>query len=357
MFTKALVGFVTIAATGCAATTEDAGDSTEAAQTAAAAPFGVAAAPIMGKTNWSDWKFGCDPKNPAAKCAVEVTGVGTNPPGLGPLLPLRDHQTAFAALATGGWPKPVRCLDAERFVKGNATATSNPADLCYVVYSSDGVVDAAGFWGVGVTLYRLDQSGQGLATNYKDPKGLLKPDTTQGATVNRPLDEAKATAAMVALKGKFSGVRDSERNDCLKNPRAVQWLDIQAHYYCMLPKDSVRTCYSEELVKSRAAGSKTPAQDAYTTCFSKAQPGTDAKWVDDNQKATFQTIMFTQQAYKDPAGKVVGMDFNIESENRAIDNFYTAVKAPRPDRLVDSYPRQADQPRYAAIRDIQGKRP
>jgi hypothetical protein len=350
MFSKALVGFVTVAATGCAATTEDAGDSTEAAQTAVAAPFGVAGAPIIGKTNWSDWKFGCDPKNPAAKCAVEVMGVGQNPPKLGPLNFLPDHRTAFAA------PKPVSCADAELFATGKAT--SNPGELCYVVYSSDGVSDASGFWGVGVTLYRLDKAGQGLALKYKDPKGLLKPDTTKKATVNRPLDEAKVTAALLALKGKFSGVTDSQRNDCLKNPRAVQWLDIQAHYYCMLPKDSVRTCYSQELVKSRAAGSKTPAQDAYTTCFSMAQAGTDAKWVDDNQKAMFQYIMFTQQASKDPAtGKVVGMDFNIESENRAIDNFYTSVKAPRPDRLVDAYPRQGDQPRYAAIRDIQGKRP
>ncbi len=171
--------------------------------------------------------------------------------------------------------------------------------------------------------------------------------------VNVTIDPAVADA-MKAAQAQFNAPADQE-NDCLKNARASSWLDIQAHYYCQLPYDAVRMCYSTKLVEGASSAdprvNAMAAVNAYNTCFSPPASGApdqrtpQAKWIHENQEAVFKYIMFTKQGM---------FDFELGSENAAINKFYKDTNATRPRRITDTFPAWlANQPRYDAIRTQQ----
>jgi hypothetical protein len=181
-----------------------------------------------------------------------------------------------------------------------------------------------------------------------------------------------------AVRNKF-GVSESYSNSCLMNARAWQWTDLASHYYCQLPYDTARTCYSSNLVIGRqqaliklakAAGG-TPAtadvvkatfgamMSAFDTCFVKGEKGASPqgagadvlKWFSDpTNAAAFKYAMFTVQFVR---------DFNVTSENEIINKFYTEAKIPRRRRATDVWPEMGasewplGQPRYALIRGVQ----
>lgn len=159
-----------------------------------------------------------------------------------------------------------------------------------------------------------------------------------------------------------------ERNSCLRNARANGWIDIQAHYYCILPYEPHRKCYStglvtktEALKKARETGAvqitdlqyaakvREFMEESLTACRSK--PG--FKDFSDDQINIFKYVMFTISGV---------MDFNVEAENALINDFYAEIKAidsqtpSRPTRITDTVPWKPEQKRYADIRATQAPR-
>lgn len=181
-----------------------------------------------------------------------------------------------------------------------------------------------------------------------------------------------------ALRNQFL-VQESYTNSCLMNARAWQWTDLASHYYCQLPYDSARTCYSSNLVVNRnqallrlakAAGGVPATADvvkatygamaaAFDTCFVKGEKGASpqpagadvVKWFSNpTNAAAFKYAMFTVQFVR---------DFNINSENEVINKFYNEAGLKRPRRATDVWPDMSasewplGQPRYALIRSVQ----
>ena len=145
--------------------------------------------------------------------------------------------------------------------------------------------------------------------------------------MNLTIDADKVLEAMKAVQQEFK-IDAPTRNDCLKNARAGGWLDIQAHYYCLLPYGSLRTCYSQKLVDTRKP------DVAYGACIENGSA--EGKWVHTTQGHVFKYIMFTQQG---------AADFNLESENEPINDFYKSLGVERPRRALDTFPKWLpDQP-------------
>jgi hypothetical protein len=173
---------------------------------------------------------------------------------------------------------------------------------------------------------------------------------------------------------------NQERNTCLRNGRAYEWLDLQSHFYCILPY-KVRQCYSGKLVEGTATihQQPTPAaklgmlvgamNKAHKDCFVTGP----FKWENDfsAQDAVeidkaFQHVMFVKQGV---------MDFSLLHEQQIINKFYgdpevqqggglpslcsnkkTTANCVRPPRLLDPAPWTSSQQRYVEIRSMQTAR-
>lgn len=258
-----------------------------------------------------------------------------------------------------GWftNTPWKCVDAEKFAFDKVESTDRD-QLCHIE------INPTGGLGFSAVVIGLDANGQGLRSWVGSPGarpapvngGAVQP-VTQGPprTVNVTMDAATVKTAMVALKQQFgttgyNKVSNEVRNDCLKNARTsvAGWLDIQSHYYCLLPYSQVRECYSTKLVEEATAGGQRAAiapVTAYNACIAAPNATPEAKWLHANQEAVFKYVMFTRQG----AG-----DFALESENEAINGYYQAINETRPRRVNDTFPAWLpDQPRYEAIRKLQ----
>ncbi|MEZ4743684.1 MAG: hypothetical protein R3B45_14775 [Bdellovibrionota bacterium] len=177
--------------------------------------------------------------------------------------------------------------------------------------------------------------------------------------INSKIDP-KLLAIMEGLHKKFilSDSDKAERNTCLKNGRANGWLDLQAHFYCMLPYGSLRVCYSTGLVENTAALRTTPGLTSqqkvgimvqafwksYLNCFGDGRPYESS--LSDDEKNAFRYVMFTKQKL---------MDFNIDDEQSLINEFYKNIGGDeRPRRVIDVYPKWSlNQQRYIDIRKAQ----
>jgi len=358
---------VAIASAACTASTAadddaalGAGGATGSAATAqpASAPIGIPSAPAMGERKFTSRgqilaitgrKDPTGAALPDLEYRVSPAGANTSIEGdkFGPALePIPGQGAGWQTSATGKWA----CVKAQEFALGKATLT-DATQKCHVE------VNPTGDQGFSITLIGLDSKGQGI-TAYTSPAGArvfaagLSAVVSIGPikSVNVNLDEAAVLQAMKDVKARFSTVPNTARNDCLKNARASGWLDIQAHYYCLLPYATVRNCYSRKLIESAssidASVRAKAAAIAYETCFDpKNKPSTDAAWIHANQQAVFKYIMFTKQGV---------VDFNVDSENKVINGYYSFIKESRPRRANDTYPTWLpNQPRYDRIRELQ----
>jgi hypothetical protein len=220
----------------------------------------------------------------------------------------------------------------------------------------------------------VDDANKAFLATYSGPSTVASP-LLPFQQINAKIDAA-VKDEMVRLHKKFqmssSGSPDTnahkERNSCLRNARANGWLDVQAHYYCILPYEPHRKCYSTELVtktdglkKARESGQVQITDIQYAMkvrefmdeSLSACRNKNGFKDFTDDQIAVFKYVMFT-------IGGV--MDFNIEAENELINSFYADIKATdtqtpeRPTRILDPMTWRADQKRYADTRSIQAPR-
>lgn len=219
----------------------------------------------------------------------------------------------------------------------------------------------------------VDDANKTFLATYSGPSTVASP-LLPFQQINSKIDPA-VKDEMVRLHNAFqtpNGTPDTnahkERNSCLRNARANGWLDVQAHYYCILPYNPHRKCYSTELVtktdalkKARESGQvqitdvqyamkvREFMEESLNACRTKA----GFKDFTDPQAAVFKYVMFT-------IGGV--MDFNIVAENELVNNFYADVKATdpqtqeRPTRILDPLTWRADQKRYADARSVQAPR-
>jgi hypothetical protein len=164
---------------------------------------------------------------------------------------------------------------------------------------------------------------------------------------------------------------ETERNTCLLNGRAAAWLDIEAHYYCLYPYEPIRKCYSTDLVNKTAGLDKITDKaaaiaalmkayhESFDDCFAVTSDPTQAyqrvggkTLLSQAQANAFQYVMWTKAGL---------MDFNIEAQNRVVNEFYGPgkdkawLKAHRPRRITDNFTGWVEnQPVYDAIRQAQG---
>lgn len=345
--------------TGCASEEEPDVASAEAANTSAtpgAAPIGVASSPLFGERSWGPGGDQLTIKQADGSSLVRQAR-GFSPLSIesdqfGPPLVASPDQRAGWQTGTAKW----KCQDAERFATNKVTYT-DASQLCHVE------INPTGGQGFAITIFGLDSRGEGLS-RYRAPARSPAPRPHDGGAVKliasgppRAVNVAmdpKVADAMFEAQTKFAAPK-TERNDCLKNARAVGWLDVQAHYYCLLPYNDVRLCYSTKLVEegssTDAARKARAALTAYAACFAPPENGApdtrtaSARWLHENQEAAFKYIMFTKQGVA---------DFDLATENAAISAFYARTGEPRPRRVMDTFPAWlADQPRYVAIRKMQ----
>ena len=220
----------------------------------------------------------------------------------------------------------------------------------------------------------VDDANKTFLATYSGPSTVASP-LLPFQQINAKIDPA-VKVEMVRLHNKYqmtsSGTPNTnshkERNSCLRNARANGWLDVQAHYYCILPYDPHRKCYSTELVtktetlkKARESGQVQITDIQYAMkvrefmeeSLGACRNNTGFKDFTDDQIAIFKYVMFT-------IGGV--MDFNIEAENELVNGFYADIKATdtqtqeRPTRILDPLTWRADQKRYADARAVQAPR-
>jgi hypothetical protein len=314
-----------------------------------AAEIGVPSTPFLGDIAFvaagQEFRF----KDRAGQVRLVRKGTGDNPLSLendtfGPALNRASDQHY-------GWYSntPWKCRDAEVFATTQATSP-DPNQLCYVE------INPTGGTGFSFSIIGLDANGQGLRTWTGSPgdvpaavNGGTPQPITAGPprTVNVTLDADAIADAIKTVQDHFN-TDTAERNDCLKNALTGSWLDAQAHYYCSLPYNEIRTCYSGRLIAASQDPNPTVRATApvaaYDACFKNATSG-ESQWLHQNQEAAFKYVMFTKQGT---------FDFDIDSENKAINDYYQKRGEKRPRRLVDTYPEWlADQPRYHVIRKNQ----
>lgn len=151
--------------------------------------------------------------------------------------------------------------------------------------------------------------------------------------------------AMLEFEAQFqrNQTAKNERNTCLRNGRAYNWLDIQAHFYCILPYSPHRSCYSVKLIektdplskilnpKERIPGLLTAFKESFDECFTETSDGSGRTLLTPSQAAAFKYVMFTKNGL---------MGFSIESQNELINKFYSMKPNPekRPRRLSDPHP-------------------
>lgn len=249
-----------------------------------------------------------------------------------------------------GWAtyddKPWRCQRAAEFAT-NTKIFTDQDQMCRVE------INPLGGQGFSIAVIGLDANGQGLASWI--PAGPEPASVNGGAprpitdgppnAVNVTMDSAAVAQAMLDLKAQFPNVTNAKRNDCLKNARASGWLDIQAHYYCLLPYNEVRDCYSNALVTAKMGGAPNPAAVAYPQCFESPNANSAQQWVHQNQEAVFKYVNFVKHGV---------VDFELRSQNTAIDSYYATIQETRPRRVSDTWPAWLpEQPRYDDLRQVQ----
>jgi hypothetical protein len=226
--------------------------------------------------------------------------------------------------------------------------------------------------GIALHLIPLGPGDQGFdEASYRQVVGPLWPDARRKVTSGPPdkpnmgLDAAPVLEAMKETSERFRTVRSGEliniAQDCLKNARAAQWGDLQAHYYCQLPY-SIRYCYSAVLAETRDPvkaltycsdpankadweSKNDPLMHSYGPAGSVAWTNDWAWLKDPSRLSVFKYVMFTVSGTR---------DFNLEDQNNVVNDFYDAVGARRPRRAVDTYPAwSSQQPRYEDLRCVQ----
>lgn len=191
---------------------------------------------------------------------------------------------------------------------------------------------------------------------------------------NEGIDVDAVATAIYDVYHKYKDVVDDKtRNTCLRNYSAVltKWTDVAEHYWCQFPlealpsedssKKGARTCYVSKLLELKGAddaaglsitrpelpklaaaiGLRQYHDAAYEHCVTQGEG--PFLWVnaDPKRKAAFKYIMQAVQ---------LAQDFNLESEQKAINEFYRRIAKPRARRVNDTYPEWLpEQPRYAEI--------
>lgn len=246
---------------------------------------------------------------------------------------------------------PWQCQDAEAFF--GAPRVSDPAMMCRVELIGSGRLSA-------------DQNGTAASviglpgmTSWSPKVPALSPSGStrliSAGPPNAPnlaMDENAVFDAMKQARGAMK-FQESFFRDCLGNPKTAEWSDIQAHYYCVFPY-TIRYCYSTILTETRNpvkalaycsdSANASDWNSKRDSMFALYAPGSaDWTWLMKNQKDVFVYVMFSQLGVT---------DFNIESQNRVINNFYKNVMGfDRPRRAVDPFPKWlAEQPRYDSLR-------
>jgi len=220
----------------------------------------------------------------------------------------------------------------------------------------------------------VDNANKTFLATYSAPSTVASP-LLPFQQINTKIDPA-VKDEMLRMHKKFqmtsSGTPDTnahkERNSCLRNARANGWLDIQAHYYCILPYDPHRKCYSTELVtktetlkKARESGQVQITDIQYAMkvrefmdeSLGSCRAKNGFRDFTDDQIAIFKYVMFT-------IGGV--MDFNIDAENDLLNSFYEELKTfdnqtpDRPTRITDPITWTPIQKRYADARAVQAPR-
>lgn len=203
-----------------------------------------------------------------------------------------------------------------------------------------------------------------LATILQASPTKIQPLTSPllpGKQLNVGIDPALKDA-MVTLYQKFqvNDEANKELRTCLRNARAHSWMEIQAHFYCILPYD-YRACYSNILVDGVKGINTLPPQEAvkelvtvmhdgFDSCFA---PGANFDLAKDfpNDGATivaaFKYANFVKQGV---------MDFNLSQENELINDFYRQIDVTRPPRLLDPKDWTAQQVRFTEVRKLQANR-
>jgi hypothetical protein len=145
---------------------------------------------------------------------------------------------------------------------------------------------------------------------------------------------------------------------CLKNSRARGNLDLQQHFYCILPKDPYRACLGGRIAAYRlepaCKGLQPNVVEAIEHCFQVSDLTTF-----EGKPATFfkePGKEWRLKAFKDAfVAKAGARDFDVLAENAIINEYYARVNPEgRPRRVVDTWPKWTpDQPRYVDIRALQ----
>lgn len=218
----------------------------------------------------------------------------------------------------------------------------------------------------------VDGGNAAFLAQYSAPSSVAAPLLPM-QQINAKVDPAVKTE-MLRLHDQFQmnssdpAESHKERNSCLRNARANSWIDLQAHYYCIMPYEPHRKCYSTDLVtktealkKARETGAVQITDIQYALkvrefmgeALDSCRTKNGFKDFSDSQIGIFKYVMFT-------IGGV--MDFNVDGENALLKEFYSEIKRTdnqtpdRPSRITDPIPWRAEQKRYADARATQAPR-
>ncbi|MCA2959973.1 MAG: hypothetical protein IOD12_06935 [Silvanigrellales bacterium] len=343
----------------------------------------------LGGAGFSDLQFLRDPDKKLDPSSSQTSGNGTNTDSnlFGSLLTqIQDEKYGYVSNT------PWTCRDAEAFVYDSQKG--DPNQLCLIEMHTMGRPGS-----VSVILIPLDlrTAGNGVLDEKVVKEAIarkLRVDPAWGAAkiavsvgvktrpianghperTNEGIDVNGAATAIYDVYEKYKDVVDDlTRNTCLRNYSSVltKWTDVAEHYWCQFPlealpsedssKQGARTCYITKLLELKGAddgaglsitrpelpklaaaiGLRQYHDAAYEHCV--AQGEGPFVWIDSdpNRKAAFKYIMQAVQ---------LAQDFNLESEQKAVNEFYRRIAKPRARRVNDTYPVWLpEQPRYAEI--------
>jgi len=260
------------------------------------------------------------------------------------------------------------CQNAETFALG-ATAITSATQKCFVEIDGTGPASSTdNAVPVTLTIIPVESNANWIGAPTSAPPAVNggAPQLISAgppSATNTQLDPAVKDKLVEAFNhfGNIDGLPGGfgpaqQRLNCITLPLISGWTDLAAQYYCIFPHDQVRACFTGQIlaVAKKGVFGIAARQAAYATCFppDSNPDGTanvlnpERRWIRDNQADVFQYILFTDQGTA---------DFNIESENSAINQFYSEAEpnVRRTSRKVDTFPWTADQPRYNVIRRLQ----
>lgn len=311
-----------------------------------------------------------------------------------------NNDTVIDGYITSG----VDCVIAYQFAFGPSTPDESKAGMKCDIYLDH---EDKGMYAVTVVVNNAQI--RSILDNYKeDPKySVLSAGSSrrtdfkisplvEGSLLNRglaPMQEVnvsfdeRATKEVVDAMTEFyvfytDNGRDiqalREWRTCLRYGRAIDWLDLQAHFYCILPASPHRQCYCyttslvsmatglnlEQNPEAKLGKLFVAYNQAFSRCFgarrvtvNKNDPMYQEPDAPSNPKYDiFRTIMWTKTGY---------MDFNVEWSNKVINDFFKNVNALRREagqspierfpRLLEPDPWNPRQQRYDDIRSMQYK--